>query len=216
MARLLTARGRRVDVVLLLDAAPVGAPDDPAHAAEGSRSKLRRRLARDGVRGVAGGIGRLVQRRWQRWYQDPAEERRDRRAHRAIVRAGVEPDPLLIGRLSERAGMDLRLAYRPERYEGRVVCCRATGIDPDFPIPDYSHRWRSVVDDLTIVDVPGNHANEGSMLTPPHVEVLGVRVAEVLDTIRRGFRLLLTSSSITGRSTGVRGSACSSACRSPR
>jgi hypothetical protein len=143
-------------------------------------------LARDGIRGVAGAIGRVVRRRWHRWYQDPAEARRSRRALRAVVRAGAEPDPLLIGRLSERAGIGLRLAYRPERYDGRVVCCRATGVDPDFPIADHSHRWRRVVDDFTVVDVPGNHASEGSMLTPPHVDVLGARVAEVLDSIRKG------------------------------
>ena len=188
MARLLVARGRRVEVVLLLDAAPVAAPGDPAHQAESSLSKLRRRLARDGATGVARGIGRLVRRRWQRWYQHPAEARRTQRALRAATRAGVEPDLLLLGLLSEHFGHGLRLAYRPERYDGRVVHCRATGVDPDFPLGDYRYRWRRVVDDLTMVEVPGNHSREGSMFTPPHVEVLGARVSEVLDTILKGDR----------------------------
>lgn len=188
MARLFAASGRRVEVVLLLDAVPAAAADKRAHQVESSLSKLRRRLARDGATGVARGIGRLVRRRWQRWYQHPAEARRAQRALRAATRAGVEPDLLLLGLLSEHFGHGLRLAYRPERYDGRVVHCHATGVDPDFPLGDYRYRWRRVVDDLTMVEVPGNHSREGSMFTPPHVEVLGARVSEVLDTILKGDR----------------------------
>ena len=80
--------------------------------------------------------------------------------------------------------MLLRRGYLPEPYGGRVVCFRAVGVDPDFPIADYSYRWRRVAD-----------AQEGSMLTQPHAAVLGTEMATVLAEIdaavrRRGNREL--------------------------
>ena len=105
-----------------------------------------------------------------------------------MERRGVAVDPLLIGRESERAGMALRRSYRPEHYGGRIVCFRAVGVDPEFPIADYSYRWNRVVDVLEIVDVPGNHADEESMLTQPHAAVLGAEIAAVMAEVDAAVR----------------------------
>ena len=119
--------------------------------------------------------------------------RRDQRERDAIERRGGTIDTLLIGRESERAGILLRRGYLPEHYGGRVVCFRAVGVDPDFPIADYSYRWRRVADALEIIDVPGNHAQNNSMMAQPHAAVLGTEMAAVLAEIdaaarRRGNR----------------------------
>ena len=82
--------------------------------------------------------------------------------------------------MSERAGIALRRTYQPKPYDGRVVCFRAVGTDPEFPIADYSYRWRRASTTLEVLDVPGNHAAEGSMLTQPHATVLGDAMCEIL------------------------------------
>ncbi len=180
MARLLHARGREVSIVFLLDAVPAASPEDEPPISEPSTAKLRRRMARDGVLGVMGGLSRVVVRRWRGWFGDRATAMRDLRQLRAAERAGREADPLLLGRISEHAAVGLTRAYRPRRYDGRVVCFRATGTDPDFPLPDYSYRWHRVSTALEVIDVPGNHSAKESFLQQPHATVLGEAMCEIL------------------------------------
>jgi phthiocerol/phenolphthiocerol synthesis type-I polyketide synthase D len=189
MAQQLTAAGRPVELVVLLDASPVTAAvaglGEPA-VAEPASAKLRRRYARDGIGGVARAAGRVAERKVVHRITEPAAAARDT-LHVSVARHRGRPiDPLVLGRESERAGLELRARYRPAPYAGRVVYVRALGTDPDFPIPDHAHRWRRLVDHLEIVDVPGNHAHQDSMMHPPHAAVVGRRLTELLD--RQGRR----------------------------
>ena len=137
-------------------------------------------MARDGVLGIMGGLSRVIVRRWRRSFGDRAAEIRDLRQLRSAERAGREPDPLLLGRISEHAAVGLTHTYRPQPYDGRVVCFRATGTDPDFPLPDYSYRWHRVSTALEMIAVPGNHSAKESFLTQPHAKVLGDAMCEIL------------------------------------
>ena len=180
MARLLRARGHEVSVVFLLDAVLSPTQEDERPINEPSTSKLRRRMARDGVLGVMGGLARVVARRWQGWFGDRAAAMRHLRQVRAAERSGSELDPLLLGRISEHAAIGMTHTYRPQRYDGRVVCFRAAGTDPDFPLPDHSYRWHRVSTALEVIDVPGNHAANGSFLKQPYATVLGDAMDEIL------------------------------------
>jgi amino acid adenylation domain-containing protein len=185
MARLFDARGHRPRLVVLLDAAPVARPGDAPVLRQPALTKLRRRHTRDGVRGVVRGAGRILERAVADRVVDPIVTAADQARFVRAVRQGGPIDPLLVGRESERHGLVLRQRYRPGPYGGPVVAFRALGTDPDFPIADLSYRWRSVADRLDIVDVPGNHANEGSMLHPPHAAVVGRELAALLDGLVR-------------------------------
>jgi hypothetical protein len=131
------------------------------------------------------GAGRILERAVADRVVDPIVTAADQARFVRAVRQGGPIDPLLVGRESERHGLVLRQRYRPGPYGGPVVAFRALGTDPDFPIADLSYRWRSVADRLDIVDVPGNHANEGSMLHPPHAAVVGRELAALLDGLVR-------------------------------
>jgi amino acid adenylation domain-containing protein len=185
MARLLDARGRRPRLVVLLDAAPVARPGDAPVLRQPALTKLRRRHARDGMFGVVRGAGRILERAVTDRVVDPVLTAADHARLTRAVRHGGPVDALLVGRESERHGLVLRQRYRPGPYRGRVVLFRALGTDPDFPITDVSHRWRSVADRLDIIDVPGNHANEGSMLHPPRAGVVGRELTALLDGLVR-------------------------------
>ena len=188
MATILRWRGRTVRVVLLLDATPGASPGDPINPREPMWSTLRRRIARDGIRGFTTAAKNLISRRWNAKVAGPTRAASDRWTRGRIERKGGDIDPLLIGRESERAGADLRRLYRPQPNDVRLVYFRAVGVDPNFPIPDYSYRWGRVVDALEIIDVPGNHAAANSMMTQPHAAVLGTAMATVLAEIDAALR----------------------------
>jgi thioesterase domain-containing protein len=91
------------------------------------------------------------------------------------------PDPLLLGRMSERHGAWLRSRYRPQAYDGAVVFLRATGAAGRTPAPELSDGWRDAAPNVVYIDVPGDHAGPDSILAQPHVSVLAHALQAALD-----------------------------------
>lgn len=154
-ARCLEARGRSVALVVLLDAVVVDAPT----------------------------LTTLPSWVWNRRVLGWRARRRDAVERRRTTRDGRPPDRLLLGRESEQRGFRLQERYRPGPYDGRVLCVRAIGVGPT-PDPDtFTHRWARVASTLEIVEVPGEHTGDESLLTTRHVP--GVAAA-ILAALERG------------------------------
>ena len=84
--------------------------------------------------------------------------------------------------------LDLRIgeAHRPGRYEGRVVLYRATEPaphtvrDPAYERDDDALGWDEVCPRLTVVPVAGHHL---SLLDPPHVDEIADHLRRVLASL---------------------------------
>ncbi|MGW6925473.1 acyltransferase domain-containing protein [Streptomyces sp. NPDC054950] len=83
--------------------------------------------------------------------------------------------------------LDLRVgeAHRPGRHDGRVVLYRATEPaphtvrDPAYERDDETLGWDEVCPRLTVVPVPGHHL---SLLDPPHVDEIAAHLGRLLAT----------------------------------
>ncbi|AZP15351.1 acyltransferase domain-containing protein [Streptomyces aquilus] len=81
--------------------------------------------------------------------------------------------------------LDLRIgeAHRPERYDGRVLLCRATEPaphtvrDPAYERDDEALGWDEVCPRLEVVRVPGHHL---ALLDPPYVDEIAARLGRAL------------------------------------
>ena len=69
---------------------------------------------------------------------------------------------------------DAMWRYQPQRYAGRIVFFRAEETD-DYNPAHPEAAWMDLVQDLDIIDVPGNHL---SMNMAPHVQVLLKRLQQ--------------------------------------
>ncbi len=158
MARQLAAAGRRPDLVVLLDAHFVSrlllGPERIRLQSwiDAGRRRAQQRVA---LSPVAERVPRL------RRFQNPQTVAEVREARRRL-REGEPLDTVLrrrMARIEMTAGLSRWVA---RRYDGPVVAvCTAR-----FSTAD---RWRAVVPDLTVVDVPGGHV---SFIRPPQVDLV--------------------------------------------
>ncbi|WP_043668824.1 type I polyketide synthase [Streptomyces xylophagus] len=171
-ARQLTAAGRDVDLVALIDSVrPLPRPD-----------RIRTHLT-GFARHIADTYGVELPLPYDDLVAlDDDHERIDLvlRALRGAVR--VPPAALEHQRASY---LDLRIgeAHTPDRYEGRVVLYRATEPaphtvrDPAYERDDEALGWDEVCPRLTVVPVSGHHL---SLLDPPHVDEIAAHLRRVL------------------------------------
>lgn len=173
MARQLEQRGRQPQSVLLLDTVSVGLQLPLRHDG---------RVDRRAVRRWAAGTRRWVVREallaaWDVPVLSRAvpERRGSPERERAALVALRSGDPLPAeDRRAHLEAMMLRGArrWRPKRYGGRAILVRTDR-------PRLTAGWVQVLDDLTVVDVDGDHE---SFVRPPHVVALAERLDALLDT----------------------------------
>ncbi len=74
-------------------------------------------------------------------------------AHRSARAAAHSEQRAILLREAHEAAMD---AYRPGHFHGRMHVFRATEVNDKFEVPS-DYGWGELVDDLQIVEVPGEH-----------------------------------------------------------
>ncbi|MEV6512853.1 acyltransferase domain-containing protein [Streptomyces sp. NPDC051642] len=176
-ARQLTAAGRDVELVVLIDSVrPLPQPDrTPA-------DRIRVHLT-GFARHIADAYGVQLPLPYDELVAlDDDHERIDLvlRTLRGVVK--VPPAALEHQRASY---LDLRIgeAHQPGRYEGRVVLYRATEPaphtvrDPAYERDDDALGWDEVCPRLTVVPVAGHHL---SLLDPPYVDEIAAHLRRVL------------------------------------
>ncbi|WP_329244693.1 type I polyketide synthase [Streptomyces sp. NBC_01478] len=171
-ARQLTASGRDVGLVVLIDAVrPLPRPD-----------RVRTHLT-GFARHIADTYGvRLALPYDELVAMDDDHERIDLVLRTLREAVTVPPAALEHQRASY---LDLRIgeAHRPGRYEGRVVLYRATEPaphtvrDPAYERDDDALGWDEVCPRLTVVPVAGHHL---SLLDPPYVDEIAAHLRRVL------------------------------------
>lgn len=176
-ARQLTAAGRDVELVALIDSVrPLPQPD---------------RTNADRIRAHLTGFARHVADTYGVQLPLPYDDlvamdddhvRIDRVLH--AVREAVRVPPAALEH--QRASyLDLRIGetHRAGRYEGRVVLYRATEPaphtvrDPAYERDDDALGWDELCPRLTVVPVAGHHL---SLLDPPHVDEIAAHLRRVL------------------------------------
>ncbi len=84
-----------------------------------------------------------------------------------------EPLPAELARIRlVRAASRAFERYRPRRLECRVTYFLATG-SADADAREVERRWGGICEEIEIVPVPGTHTGPDSLLTEPHVAVVG-------------------------------------------
>lgn len=176
-ARRLTAAGRDVELVVLIDSVrPLPQPErTPADRVRAHLTGFAQHIADTYGVQLPLPYDELVA-------MDDDHERIDLvlRTLRGAVR--VPPAALEHQRASY---LDLRIgeAHRPGRYEGRVVLYRATEPaphtvrDPAYERDDDALGWDEVCPRLTVVPVAGHHL---SLLDPPHVDEIAAHLRREL------------------------------------
>ncbi|MFR0354291.1 acyltransferase domain-containing protein [Streptomyces sediminimaris] len=176
-ARQLTAAGRAVELVALIDSVrPLPRPGRTA------ADRVRAHLT--GFAGyVADTYGVELGLPYDELVAVDDDHERIERVLRA-VRAAVDVPPAALEH--QRASyLDLRCgeAHRPGRYDGRVVLYRAaqpaphTVRDPAYERDDDALGWDEVCPRLSVVPVPGHHL---SLLDPPHVDEIAAHLRRLL------------------------------------
>ncbi|AVV46225.1 polyketide synthase [Streptomyces sp. P3] len=177
-ARLLTAAGRTVPLVVLIDSVrPLLPAPGPARA-----DRLRAHF--EGfTRHVADVYGVRLRLPYDELAATDDDHERIDLVLRALRAAADVPSAALE---HQRASyLDLRIgeAHRPSRYDGPVVLYRATEPaphtvrDPAYERDDEALGWDAVCPDLTVVPVPGHHL---SLLDPPHVDEIAAHLRQLL------------------------------------
>ncbi|MFJ6086741.1 type I polyketide synthase [Streptomyces sp. NPDC092369] len=176
-ARHLTAAGRDVELVVLIDSVrPLPQPDrTPADRIRAHLTGFARHVAEAYGVQLPLPYDELVA-------MDDDHERIDLvlRALREV--AEVPPAALEHQRASY---LDLRIgeAHRPQRYDGPVVLYRATEPaphtvrDPAYERDDDALGWDEPCPRLTVVPVAGHHL---SLLDPPHVDEIAAHLRQLL------------------------------------
>ncbi|WP_118083002.1 type I polyketide synthase [Streptomyces sp. CC0208] len=176
-ARHLTAAGREVELVVLIDSVrPLPQPD---------------RTPADRLRAHFEGFARHVRDAYGVPLDLPYDalvameddgERIDTVLE--ILRGSVDVPPAALEH-QRSSYLDLRIgeAHRPGRYDGRVVLYRATEPaphtvrDPAYERDDQALGWDEVCPRLTVVPVAGHHL---SLLDPPHVDEIAAHLGQEL------------------------------------
>ncbi|WP_458247818.1 acyltransferase domain-containing protein [Streptomyces sp. MAI_2237] len=167
-ARQLTASGREVELVVLVDSVrPLPRPD-----------RLRAHLT-----GFAAHVADVYGVRLELPYDELVALEDDGERIDTVLRALREAAEVPAAALEhQRASyLDLRIgeAHRPRHYDGRVVLYRATERAPHtvrdlaYERDDAALGWDEVCPRLTVVPVAGHHL---SLLDPPHVDELAARL----------------------------------------
>ncbi|OIJ88638.1 hypothetical protein BIV25_36335 [Streptomyces sp. MUSC 14] len=171
-ARLLTGRGRTVELVAAVDLL-----EPPGRAAPASDAALLARFARD-LAGLAGSD----------WNPEPAEfePTGDRSGtEELLIRArlaGVLPDEIDAVTLDRLARRFLHLSralaeHEPAAYRGRVRLLRAM----DGATAPTTRRWLNLLGDRAeSVDVPGDHY---SVMRPPNLQTLAAELGKTLSDL---------------------------------
>lgn len=176
-ARQLTAAGRDVELVVLIDSVrPLPQPD---------------RTPADRLRAHFEGFARHVRDAYGVPLELPYDDlvAMDDDGERIdtvleILRTSAEVPPAALEH-QRSSYLDLRIgeAHRPGRYDGRVVLYRATEPaphtvrDPAYERDDQALGWDEVCPRLTVVPVAGHHL---SLLDPPHVDEIAAHLGREL------------------------------------
>ncbi|MFF0160751.1 acyltransferase domain-containing protein [Streptomyces sp. NPDC005263] len=176
-ARQLTAAGRAVDLVVLIDS--VRPLPRPGHT---PADRIRAHLT-----GFARYIGDTYGVPLTLPYDDLVAVDDDGERIDTVLRAVREVADVPPAALEHQRSsyLDLRIgeAHRPGRYDGRVLLYRAldaaphTVRDPAYERADEALGWDEVCPRLEVVPVPGHHL---SLLDPPQVDEIAVHLRRVL------------------------------------
>ncbi|MEU3339815.1 type I polyketide synthase [Streptomyces sp. NPDC002144] len=176
-ARQLTAEGRKVELVALIDSVrPLPRPGvTPA-------DRIRAHLT-----GFARHVADTYGVRLPLPYDELVAMEDDGERIDTVLRVLREAAEVPAAALEhQRASyLDLRVgeAHRPGPYDGPVVLYRATEPaphtvrDPAYERDDAALGWDAVCPDLTVVEIPGHHL---SLLDPPHVDEIAAHLRQVL------------------------------------
>ncbi|MDX3519182.1 acyltransferase domain-containing protein [Streptomyces scabiei] len=172
-ARLLTAAGRDVRLVVLLDSVR------PLPRPEGTEAERIRAHFTGFARHVADTYGVALELPYDELAATEDDAERIDAVLRALREAADVPPAVLD---HQRASyLDLRIgeAHRPDRYDGQVVLYRATEPaphtvrDPAYEREDEALGWDEVCPRLTVVRVAGHHL---SLLDPPNVDEIATHL----------------------------------------
>jgi thioesterase domain-containing protein len=182
MARQLAADRHPIGLLAIIDTGPgrqsLEGSRGPAGALWGFMMNLPRWIHEDLIRAS--------------WHEAPAKLRRStgklikhllRRIGRTAGSSEAATDIFDVNRWTEsqqtQVGLNLRaleeFAYRP--YPGRLVLFRAKA-RPLFHAHVRDAGWRSIAQEITIVDLPGNHH---TIMRSPHVETLAAALRAALE-----------------------------------
>ncbi|MFF4508852.1 acyltransferase domain-containing protein [Streptomyces sp. NPDC001401] len=176
-ARQLTAAGREVELVVLIDsvrplARPGHTPDD----------RIRAHFT-GFARHVADTYGVRLELPYDELVAADDDGERIDTVLRALREAADVPAAVLEHQRSSYLDLRIGEAHRPGRYDGRVVLYRAvepaphTVRDPAYERDDETLGWDEVCPRLTVVRVGGHHL---SLLDPPHVDEIAARLRREL------------------------------------
>ncbi|ANS70237.1 polyketide synthase [Streptomyces lincolnensis] len=171
-ARHLTAAGRTVDLVVLIDSVrPLPLPDRIRAHLEGF------------ARHVADAYGAQLDLPYDELVAMDDDGARIDFVLRAVREAAEVPSAALEHQRDSYLDLRTGEAHRPGRYEGRVVLYRAgetaphTVRDPAYERDDRALGWDEVCPRLEVVPVGGHHL---SLLDPPWVDEIAVHLRRVL------------------------------------
>nr|WP_324605706.1 acyltransferase domain-containing protein [Streptomyces ipomoeae] len=176
-ARQLTAAGRDVELVVLIDSVrplpePGRTPDD----------RVRAHLT-GFARHVADAYGVELDLPYDELVAMDDDGERIDTVLRALRAVADVPAAALAHQRSSYLDLRIGEAHRPGRHDGRVVLYRATDPaphtvrDPAYERDDEALGWDEVCPRLTVVRVPGHHL---SLLDPPYVDELAARLRREL------------------------------------
>ncbi|MFI7013767.1 acyltransferase domain-containing protein [Streptomyces sp. NPDC050164] len=176
-ARQLTAAGRQVPLVVLIDSVrPLPRP-----------GLTRADRIRAHFEGFAGHVADAYGVRLELPYDElvAMDDDRDRidTVLRALRNAAEVPPAALEHQRASYLDMGIGESHRPGGYDGPVVLYRATEPaphtvrDPAYERDDVALGWDELCPRLEVVPVPGHHL---SLLDPPHVDEIAAHLSRVL------------------------------------
>ncbi|MEV0244529.1 beta-ketoacyl synthase N-terminal-like domain-containing protein [Streptomyces sp. NPDC050674] len=176
-ARQLTAAGREVRLVVLIDSVrPLPRP--------GSTRAERTRAHFEGfARHVADTYGVRLELPYDELVAVDDDAARIDTVLRALREAADVPAAALEHQRASYLDMGIGEAHRPGRHDGPAVLYRATDPaphtvrDPAYERDDPALGWDEVCPGLEVVPVPGHHL---SLLDPPHVDAIAAHLGRLL------------------------------------
>ena len=168
-AERLIERGESVDLAVMLDTVL------PRRRSWLARQRRRQKIIWSGGRSGLVFVARSL------WKGARVRLGRIRHTPRWLLRE-VRNQPLsaeLAGRRLTHASLEAEAEFEPASYHSAVLYFRAVG--EELPLDERrDDLWHRYVDNLDVVDSPGTHWGEGSMLDEPHL-------AEVCNELNRRF-----------------------------